>query len=79
MKKRLLQLLLGLCLCTSASNTMAITDSFYASGEDLDYMYDSSDNFAIEDIENELRRFVIYRKLEDLLFDFNDEYPGISQ
>ena len=79
MKKRLLQLFLGLCLCTSVSNAMAIADSFYASGEDLDYMYESSENLFIEEIENKLRRFVIYRKLEDLLFDFNDDYPGISQ
>lgn len=79
MKKTLIQFLLALCVSTIASNAMALTDDFYASGEDLDYMFDGSDSFAFEEIENELRRFVIYRKLENLLFDFSDDYPGISQ
>ena len=71
--------LLTLCLSTSASNAVALTDSFYASGEDLDFMFDVDSDYVIEEIEHKLRKFVLYRKLEDLLLDLNDEYPGIIQ
>ena len=79
MKKILIQLSLMLCLGASASTSFALSDDFYASGEDLEFMFEINSDFALEEIEYELRKFVLYRKLEDLLFDLNDEYPGISQ
>ena len=79
MKKNILQFLLLLALSAGASNVYALSDDFYASGEDLDYLFEVDSNYAIEELEHELRKFVLYRKLEDLLFDLNDEYPGISQ
>jgi len=79
MKKILIQLSLMLCLGASASNAFALTDDFFASGEDLEFMFEINSDFALEEIEYKLRKFVLYRKLEDLLFDLNDEYSGISQ
>jgi len=79
MKKILIQTILMLCLGANASTAFALTDDFYASGEDLEFMFEINSDFALEEIEYELRKFVLYRKLEDLLFDLNDEYPGISQ
>lgn len=48
-------------------------------GGDLEFMFETNSDFALEEIENELRKFVLYRELEVLLFDLNDEHPGISQ
>jgi len=78
MKKRLLQATLLLCLGASASNSSALTDDFIASGEDIDFLTEMNSDFVLEEIEYKLRRFVFYRKLEELLFDLNDEYPGIN-
>ena len=79
MKKILIQLSLMLCLGINISTAYALTDDFYASGEDLEFMFEINSDFALEEIEYELRKFVLYRKLEDFLFDLNDEYPGIIQ
>ena len=68
-----------LCLGTSASTAYALSDDFYATGEDLEFLFETNSDFALEKIEYELRKFVLYRKLEDLLLDFDDEFPGISQ
>ena len=76
MKKTFLQatLLLSLGFGANIPNALALTDEFYASGEDLEFMFEINSDYALEEIEYSLREFVLYRKLEDLLFDFNDEY-----
>ena len=79
MKKILIQATLLLCLGANVSTASALTDDFYASGEDLDFMFDVNSDYALTEIEDELRKFVLYRKLEDFLYDLSDEYPGISQ
>lgn len=71
--------MLLLCLCVNATPAFALTDDFYASGEDLDFMFEANSDYALEEIEYTLRKFVFFRKLENLLFDLNDEYPGINQ
>ncbi len=76
MKKILLQATLLLCLGANVPSAFALTDDFYASGEDLEFMFEINSDYALEEIEYKLREFVLYRKLEDLLFDLNDEYPG---
>ena len=77
MKNLIIKLSLVLCLCTSAPATYALTDTFYSTGEDLDFLMESKSTQVIEEIEYELRRFALYRKLEDIFFSLNDEYPGI--
>lgn len=78
MKKKLLHATLLLCLGAGVSNVSALTDDFIASGEDIDFLTEMKSDFALEEIEFELRKFLLFRKIEDLLFDLNDEYPGIS-
>jgi len=79
MKKVLIQVTLLLCLGANVSTASALTDDFYASGDDLDFMFDIESDFLLTEFEDKLRRFVLYRKLENLLYDLKDEYPGISQ
>jgi len=79
MKKKLLQTSLWLYCCACTLNVSALSDDFITSGEDLDFLSQMHNDFTLEEIEYKLRKFVFYRKLEDLLFDLNDEYPGISQ
>ena len=79
MKKILIQTTLLLCLGASIPNAFALTDDFYATGEDLNFMFEANSDFALKEIAYKLRTFVLYRKLEGLLFDLNDEYPGINQ
>ena len=77
MNNLILKLGLVLCLCASAPASYALTDTFYSTGEDLDFLMESKSTQVIEEIEYELRRFVLYRKLEDIFFNLSDEYPGI--
>jgi hypothetical protein len=78
MNKTLIQVSLVLGLLLSAPTSMALTDSYYASGEDLDFLTEAESTFAIEEIEYELRQFVLYRKLEDLLFNLSEGFPEMS-
>ncbi|MEB8431632.1 hypothetical protein OO007_05285 [Cocleimonas sp. KMM 6892] len=73
----LIKLSLVLCLCVSAPATYALSDSFYSTGEDLDFLMESQSTYVIEEIEYELRQFILYRKIEDLFSDPTDEYSGI--
>ena len=79
MKKILIQTSLLLCLGACTTNSFALSDDFFATGEDLEFLFETNSDFALEEIEYELRKFVLYRKLEDLLLDFDDEFPGVSQ
>lgn len=72
--KLLLQLCITCSLCVSASPAMALSDPYLAMGEDLDYLIESGHSLAIEEMEYELRKFVLFREVEDFLFNLNDEY-----
>lgn len=74
MKKLILQLSVVLCLMANINSSMALTDTFYSTGEDLEFLMDSESTYALEEIEYKLRKFVLYRKLEDFLFSYFDEY-----
>ena len=75
MKKKSIQFLLLFSVGVTHLNTFAISDEFYSSGEDLDYLFEADSNYTIEEIEYELRKFILYRKLEDFIFNLHDEYP----
>ena len=72
--KLLLQLCITCSLCAGASQTMALSDPYLAMGEDLDYLIESGHSLAIEEMEYELRKFILFREVEDFLFNLNDEY-----
>ena len=75
MKNILIQFCMVLGLLTSAPTAMSMTDSYFATGEDLDFLLETDSTFAIEEIEYKLRQFVLYRKLEDFLYGADEEYP----
>ncbi len=77
MKYLFTKLSLVLCLCTSAPATYALTDTFYSTGEDLDFLMESKSTYVIEEIEYELRQFVLYRKIEDIFLNLTEENQGI--
>ncbi len=74
--KLLLQLCVTCSLCISAPQALAMSDPYFASGEDLDYLIESGNNLAVQEIEYELRKFVLFRKVENFIFSLNDEYTG---
>lgn len=53
---------------------MALTDTYFATGEDLDYIIESNNTTALLELEYKLRRYVIFRKLEDFFLDLTDFY-----
>ncbi|MCF6189235.1 MAG: hypothetical protein L3J51_02015 [Cocleimonas sp.] len=57
-----------------ASQATALSDPYLAMGEDLDYLIESGHGLAIEEMEYELRKFVLFREVEDFIFNLNDEY-----
>lgn len=74
--KLLLQLCITCGLCVGAFHAAALSDPYLAMGEDLDYLIESGHSLAIEEMEYELRKFVLFREVEDFLFNLDDEYFG---
>jgi hypothetical protein len=74
--KLLLQLCVASSLCIGAPSAMALSDPYLAMSEDLDYLIESGHSLAIQEMEYELRKFVLFREVEDFLFNLNDEYIG---
>ncbi len=66
--------LLALSLFVSASYASAQTDPYFATGEDLEFITEADNSFALQEIEYKLRRFVIFRKIEDYFFSLSDTY-----
>lgn len=65
---------IGLMLALFTSITFAQSDSYFATGEDLDFLIESDNTLAIREMEYELRQFKAYRKIEDLVFMLTDEF-----
>jgi len=73
MKKGLINTFCGLTLVLFSSLALAQSDSYYATGEDLDFLIESDNTLAIREMEYELRQFRVYRKIEDFVFLLTDE------
>ena len=75
MKKHFLQLMLITCLGSASTSATALTDTYFATGEDLDYIIESDSTTPLLEFEYQLRRFVIFRKIEDYFLDiyFGDD------
>jgi len=65
LKKHFLQLALIACFWSGTTSVMALTDTYFATGEDLDYIIESDSTTPLLELEHKLRRYVIFRKLED--------------
>ena len=74
MKRTLIVLLFGCILQTLSLPTSALTDTYYATGEDLDYLIESDNTEALQEIEYELRKFVLFRKVEDFIYSVTETY-----
>lgn len=71
--------LAALLLIVSSSSAMALTDIYFVTGEDLDFLIETDKTYAIEEIEYELRKIPFFREVEDFVFNFNDEYLPESE
>ncbi len=60
----------------AAPQASALTDTYFATGEDLDYLIESGNTLAILEIEYELRKFTIFRKIEDYFYNLSSDYLG---
>jgi len=67
----------GCFLCSllfSAFQATALTDTYFATGEDLDFLIESDNTLGIQELEYELRKFVFFRKIEDYLYNLSSDY-----
>jgi hypothetical protein len=72
------QFLQGCVICSllfTAFQASALTDTYFATGEDLDFLIESDNTLGIQEIEYELRKFVFFRKIEDYLYNLSSDYP----
>jgi hypothetical protein len=60
MKQFVLSFGLALCLALSSTNCVALTDTYYSTGEDIDFLIESDNLSAIREIEYKLRKFVLF-------------------
>jgi len=74
MGKKLAKFFFAVLITVSVTNTSALTDAYFAAGEDLDFLVEADNSLALKEIEYKLRRFVIFRKIEDYIFDLTDTY-----
>lgn len=77
--KRLLQICIVCSLLFTALKATALTDTYFATGEDLDYLIESDNTLAIQEIEYELRKFVLFREIEDYLYNLSSDYLRDSE
>ncbi len=74
--KRFLQIFVVCSFLFTASQVSALTDTYFATGEDLDYLIESDNTLAIQEIEYELRKFPVFRKIEDYFYNLSSDYLG---
>ncbi len=72
--KKILQRCFLCGLLFSAFQVTALTDTYFATGEDLDFLIESDNTLGIQEIEYELRKFVFFRKIEDYLYNLSSDY-----
>lgn len=77
--KRFLQNCVVCSLLFTAFPATALTDTYFAMGEDLDFLIESDNTLAIQEIEYELRKFVLFREIEDYLYNLSSNYLGDSE
>ena len=75
MKKHFLQLVFIMCFWAGSTPSNALTDTYFSTGEDIDYIIESDSTTPLLEFEYKLRRFVIFRKLEDYFLNtfFDDD------
>ena len=79
MRKFFIQFFVAIVIALTSFHASASTDPYYATGEDLDFLIESDNSYALEEIEYELRKYVIFRKVEDYLFNLSDSIFEIDE
>jgi hypothetical protein len=76
MKKGFINSSFTLVLVLFSTFASAQSDSYYATGEDLDFLIESDNTLAIRELEYDLRQFKVYRSIEDFVFMLTDEFDN---
>ncbi len=76
MKKGFINSSFMLVLVLFSTFASAQSDSYYATGEDLDFLIESDNTLAIRELEYDLRQFKVYRSIEDFVFMLTDEFDN---
>ncbi len=61
-------------LVAASPQAIALTDSYFVMGEDIDMMMESDKTYTVEEIEYKLRKIPLFRELEDFMFKLENEY-----
>ena len=77
--KQLLQICVVCSLLFTAFQAKALTDTYFATGEDLDFLIESDNTLGMQEIEYELRKFVLFREVEDYLYNLRSDYSEDSE
>ena len=77
--KRPLQICVVCSLLFTAFQAAALTDTYFATGEDLDFLIESDNTLGMQEIEYELRKFVFFREVEDYLYNLSSDYSEDSE
>jgi len=59
---------------TVTSPTMALSDTYFVTGQDLDLLMESDRTYVMEEIEYELRKIPLFRDVEDFILNVKDDY-----
>lgn len=79
MRMGILNTCLVFTLMAFSSATLAQSDSYFSTGEDLDFLIESDNTLAVREIEYELRQFQTYRNIEDFVQTLTDHYIDESE
>ena len=74
LKKLFLLLFITTGLMTVTSPTMALSDTYFVTGQDLDLLMESDRTYVMEEIEYELRKIPLFRDVEDFILNVKDDY-----
>lgn len=67
-------LLMATGLLTVTSPAMALSDTFYVTGQDLDILMETDKTYVMEEIEYKLRKIPLFREVEDFMTNVTDNY-----
>jgi len=79
MRMGILKTCLAFTLMAVSSASLAQSDSYFSTGEDLDFLIESDNTLGVREIEYELRQFRAYRNIEDFVQTLTDQYIDVSE
>lgn len=61
-------------LATVTAPAMALTNTFYVTGQDIDLLMENDETYVVKEIEYNLRKIPFFREVKDFIFDVTDNY-----